>query len=134
MLYKICGKCGSKVEQGHKCLCNKERHKFYDRFFRDKKKSKFYNSKSWRQMSLLCKMKASGLDLYELEINKKIVKGTLSHHIEELEFNQDRALDLSNLIWISNKTHTMIHNEYDKGEDAKKSMQHKLFEIVKKYI
>lgn len=130
MLYKICGKCGKKIAQGNKCSCVKERHKVYDKEFRNKESANFYHSKAWRKLTALCKLKANGLDMWELIVNKRIVKGTLSHHIEELTENKDRALDITNLIWISDKTHNFIHAEYNKSIESKKKLQEKLFSIV----
>lgn len=130
MLYKICGSCGNKVAQGSKCSCTKERHKAYDKEFRNKENTSFYHSKAWKSLTALCKLKANGLDMWEFIINKRIVKGTLSHHIEELEENRDRALDITNLIWVSDRTHAYIHKEYNKSLENKRKLQEKLFLIV----
>lgn len=130
MLMKICGRCGKKIAQGSKYSCVKERHKLYDKEYRNKNAANFYHSKAWKEMTKLCKLKANGLDLYELVINKRIIKGTLSHHIEELEDNRARALDITNLIWVSDKTHAFIHSEYNKSLENKRKLQQKLFLIV----
>lgn len=134
MLYKICGRCGKKIKQKEQCKCKKSRHRVYDRGSRNKESASFYHSKAWKKLTKLCKLKANGLDLYELETNHRVVKGTLSHHIEELQDNRDRALDISNLIWISDKTHALIHKEYKKDEQSKRKMQRLLFSIIKKYL
>lgn len=128
MFYTICNKCGKKIIQGSRCNC---RHRVYDREFRNKDNAKFYNSKPWKRIRDLCKLKSNGLDLFELEINKRIVLGSLAHHIEELEENKDRALDIYNLIWVSSKTHRYIHEQYKKDKEG---MQKILFEIIKKYF
>lgn len=133
MLMTICNTCGKKKPANSKCECSKDRHKVYDREFRDKDSAEFYNSKAWKQLSKLCKAKANGLDIYELIINNKYVVGTLSHHIEELKDNKKRGLDINNLIWISDGTHNYIHSEYDKSAESKKDMQNKLFDILNKY-
>lgn len=130
MLYKICGRCGKKIAQGSKCSCTKQRHKTYDKESRNKENASFYHSKAWKSLTALCKLKANGLDMWELIINKRIIKGTLSHHIEELEENIDRALDITNLIWVSDKTHAYIHKEYNKSPENKRKLQEKLFLIV----
>ena len=132
MLMKICGKCGKKIEATKTCECNKSRHKVYDRECRNKDNAEFYHSKAWKQLTKLCKLKANGLDLYELEVNNKIVKGTLSHHIEELEEARDRALDITNLIWVSEKTHNYIHSVYNKSKEDKNKLKALLFKIVNK--
>ena len=132
MLMKVCGRCGKKIEATKTCECNKSRHKVYDREYRNKDNAEFYHSKAWKQLTKLCKLKANGLDLYELEVNGKIVKGTLSHHIEELEENRDRALDITNLIWVSEKTHNYIHSVYNKSKKDKNKLKALLFKIVNK--
>ena len=134
MLMKVCGKCGKKIEATKTCECAKSRHKVYDREYRNKEHAEFYNSKAWKQLTKLCKLQANGLDMYELEVNGKIVKGTLSHHIEELEDNKDRALDITNLIWVSEKTHNFIHAEYNKSKDNKNKLKALLFKIINKKI
>lgn len=134
MLMKICGKCGKKIGINEVCSCTKERHKIYDREYRNKDNAEFYHSKAWKQLTKLCKLKANGLDLYELEVNGKIVKGSLSHHIEELEDNIDRALDITNLIWVSERTHNYIHSVYNKSKEDKNKLKALLFKIINKKI
>ncbi|WP_462351188.1 endonuclease [Fusobacterium varium] len=133
MLYKICGSCGNKIKHDEICPCRKKRGRGYDRENRNKVNAKFYNSREWKKLTRLCKLRANGLDLYELEINKRIVKGSLTHHIEELEDNRGRALDINNLIWVGDRTHAFIHAEYEKSSEAKEKMQEILFKIIKKY-
>jgi hypothetical protein len=133
MLMTTCTRCGRKKAINVKCECNKDRHKIYNREFRDKDSAEFYNSKQWKSIRNICKAKANGLDIYELIVNNNFVKGTLSHHIEELKDNRARALDINNLIWISDKTHNYIHTQYDKSDEDKKNMQNKLFDILNKY-
>ena len=130
MLMKLCARCGKKTPSNAKCDCVKDRHKIYNREFRDKKSAEFYNSKEWKTLTAICKTKANGLDLYEYVLNNNIVKGELSHHIEEITDNKSRALDIGNLIWISNKTHNYIHSQYNKSAEDKNEMQNKLFEIL----
>ena len=132
MLMKVCSRCGKKIEATKTCECNKSRHKVYDRECRNKDNAEFYHSKAWKSMTALCKAKANGLDLYELEVNNKIVKGTLSHHIEELEEAKDRALDITNLIWVSEKTHNYIHSVYNKSKEDKNKLKALLFKIINK--
>ena len=132
MLMKICGKCGKKIEATKTCECSKSRHKVYDREYRNKDNAEFYHSKAWKQLTKLCKLQANGLDLYELEVNGKIVKGSLSHHIEELEDNIDRALDITNLIWVSEKTHNYIHSIYNRSKEDKNKLKTLLFKIINK--
>ena len=118
MLMKICGKCGKKIGINEVCSCTKKRHKVYDIEYRNKDNAEFYHSKPWKNMTALCKLKANGLDLYELV---------------ELEEDRSKALDINNLIWISYKTHSYIHSEYNKNLESKNKMKEVLFNIIKNY-
>ncbi len=123
MLYKICSNCKKRIQVGKSCGC---RHKEYDREHRNNINSKFYNSREWRRIREVCLIKANYLDEYELCVNNRIVKGSVIHHIIELEEDKTKALDLNNLICVSAETHNYLHAQYKKN---KKSMQKKLFEI-----
>lgn len=133
MLMTTCARCGKKKPIKTKCECSKDRHRLYDREYRDKDSAEFYNSKQWKSLRNICKAKAKGLDIYELMVNHNYVVGTLSHHIEEVKDNKSRALDINNLIWISEKTHNYIHAQYDKSKKDKLDMQKRLFDILNKY-
>lgn len=61
----------------------------------------------------------------------KIEYGNICHHIEELKDNQDRILDIDNLIYVTERHHNMIHSLYDNGK--KELMQKKLFELVNRW-
>lgn len=120
MLYTICSVCGAKHPINVPCNCKKDRDRAYDRG--DRQRAEIYQSRTWKKLTKLCKMKCNGIDLYQYYVNNKIVKGSLSHHIIPVEDDPGRAYDLSNLIWVSHKTHAYIHSSYDKSEAAKKSL------------
>ena len=130
MFYKLCGSCGNKIKIDEVCSCKARRDKAYDRERRDKSKANFYHSKAWKQLTKQCKLRDNGLDLFQLKLNNKIVKGELSHHIEEIGDNPSRKLDLTNLIYVSQATHNFIHSVYNKSDEDKRKLQHILRGMV----
>ncbi len=103
---------------------NKEqaaRHKYYDRYKRDKEAAAFYNSSEWQSVRAAVMRRFMGLDLYEYYINKQIVYAEAVHHIVEISEDWDRRLDISNLIPITSGNHSMIHKLYQK--DKRKAQQ-----------
>lgn len=140
MLFKLCPYCGIKVPQYkedciNKCKekRNKLRNKEYDLYNRDKESTKIYRDKQWGKLTQQCKSKFNGLDIYQLYKYNKIVKGELSHHIKEVKEDKNRVFDISNLIYVSNKSHAEIHTAYKKSKEDKLAMQAYLFKIVQRY-
>ncbi|ENK1244737.1 hypothetical protein AB2063_002950 [Clostridium botulinum] len=140
MLFKLCPYCGVKVPYDmedciNKCRekRNKLRNKDYDLYNRDKESTKIYRDKRWIKLTQQCKSRFNGLDIYQLYKNNKIVYGELSHHIIEVKEDKKRVLDISNLIYLSNKSHAEIHTAYKKSEEDKLAMQAYLFKIVQRY-
>ena len=132
MLMKICGKCGKKIVQDKTCTCQKWRHQFYNRYNRDRIKNTFYHSLAWSRVSKRAKERANGLDEYALEYEQRIIPGNLTHHIFELSDRADLSLSMDNLIYVSMKTHALIHAAYNRDEKSKIEMQNKLIAIRKK--
>nr|DAJ91744.1 MAG TPA: NinG protein [Caudoviricetes sp.] len=140
MLFKLCPYCGIKVPQSqedcdNKCKekRNKLRNKEYDLYNRDKENTKIYRSKQWIKLTQQCKSKFNGLDIYQLYKYNKIIHGELSHHIKEVKEDKNRVYDISNLIYLSNKSHAEIHTAYKKSKEDKLAMQAYLFKIVQRY-
>ena len=131
MLMKIC-KCGRRIKQGEICECQKQRHKRYNENVRDEEKNNFYHSRKWRQVSNAVKERANGLDEYALIYEKRMVKGSIAHHIYEISECEELRFSLENLIYVSSQTHNKIHAEYAKGVTTKNAMQEKLIVIREK--
>jgi hypothetical protein len=60
----------------------------------------------------------------------EIVIADTVHHVIEFKSNKTKALDISNLISLSNSTHAFIHQLYKKDKDK---TQQELFSIISKY-
>lgn len=108
MLTKICSKCGKFYPASGSC-CEKKRHKEYDLYRRDKESAAVYRSKEWSILTVQCKERCNGIDLYILMTEGRIVPGQLCHHIYELDEAPDRRFDINNLLYVSVKSHAAIH-------------------------
>lgn len=99
MIYTICSGCGREIPQGEKCpSCNKERYRNYNKYKRDIKSAKFYNSVEWKRLRDYIFRKYNNLCLKCLIIDKKIVKANTVHHIITIESEWDKRLIEVNLI------------------------------------
>lgn len=136
MLYKRCSGCGKRIPNNVTCKCQaynaRERYKDYNAKRNDKEEQKFYRSKEWvkckehRQIELLY------IDWYEYYINGNIVQGYTLHHIDELKECKERAIDKSNLIYLTQANHIRVHKEYLRSDRDKVKMKQILFECLKK--
>ena len=129
MLMKICAKCGRKLPQGVKCICQNDRHKIYNDNRRDKEKNSFYHSAAWNRLVATVKARANGLDEYALSQGHLEIGNTV-HHIYPIDERPDLKLSPDNLIFLSAKNHNRIHSEYNKDFITKKKLQAKLKHIV----
>lgn len=123
MLNRLCAVCGRTVQQGQRCECQKKRHKAYDREHRDKDKALFYHSKSWARLREQAKVRANGCDEYIRYITKTLTPGVIAHHIFPIDERPELRLRSDNIVFVSARTHEMIHAAYDKGGDDKLRMQ-----------
>lgn len=132
MLMRECQICGKMHRQGEPCPYAKRRNEEYDREHRNYARSAFYHSSSWKAIQKIVKAACHGLDIYEMNVNHRIVKGRIVHHIIPLSEAPEKALVLTNLVYVSDKTHRMIHDAYDKDAESKAKMQRKLFTLSEK--
>lgn len=130
MLKRICTRCRKLHNVNEKCPLPETRHKDYDMYKRDKKSKAFYESKTWRKLQEKIKIKAHGLDMYQMKVNNQLEKGYVVHHIYPLKENPELSLEERNLIYVSNETHNRIHSIYDKSIEDKEKLQKILQRIV----
>lgn len=139
MLYKRCGSCGNKIPHNISCKCQQEnarqRYKEYKANRTDKEQQAFYRSKEWIKCKEHRVVELLNIDWYEYYINNNLVQGYTLHHIEELKECEDRSLDRSNLIYLTQANHIKIHKYYAKSNEEKikmKKILYKCLEIAKK--
>lgn len=116
MMKKTC-KCGKLINYNEKCCseCAKE-HKqdtaYYDRYKRDKDSYSFYRSKAWLNIRVVVMARYNGLCLYSLYVKGRLIPADVVHHIVELNKDKGKALDMGNLIPLSNAVHSKLHTNY----------------------
>lgn len=143
MLYKTCPKCNNKITyelkycevcqviHDNESLMHKSNsNKYYNTEIRDKERSDFYHNISWTRLAEQCKKNFFYLDIYSYYYENKIEYGDISHHIEELEKNDKRKLDINNLIYLTQSHHNHIHAMYKKNYGGMKQI---LFNLVERW-
>lgn len=110
-----------------------ERNKEYDTARRDKAAKAFYNSTAWKETRRRVLVIDHGIDLYIYATEGRVVRATLVHHIIEYKDDATKALDINNLISVSEETHEGTIKRAYANEQSKKEMQQCLFNIIKHY-
>lgn len=135
MIYKICSRCGKRIQEGQTCPCQKIRKaqsdRHYDKHQRDRKSTDFYRSPIWQLTRQRVLSMDQHLDVYQYMTSGRIMIADTVHHIVPLKSDWNRRLDVSNLMSLHHDTHSAIEREYDRvGE---KVMIHTLSEMLAKY-
>lgn len=95
---------------GEQCSCfTKQKHKEYV-------SDDFYKSSQWAKVKKECIQMCCGLDLYSFYVNNIIEYGFTVHHIIPIDVKPELKLIQSNLIYLTESNHRMIHSLYDSGE------------------
>jgi 5-methylcytosine-specific restriction endonuclease McrA len=115
----------------------RERYKEYqNRRRRDKEQKKFqdfYNNEEWKRIREATINGYYGMDILEFYRTGNIIQGEAVHHIIELEDDWNCRVDISNLIYLTEKNHRRVHVEYEKGYKEKKNMQNILFNLIDEF-
>lgn len=130
MINKICSRCGRILPVGERCSCQPAYRRDYNSFRRDKRIAEFRASAAWRQARQLAISRDDGTDQYVLHTTGELRPGFSVHHILPLSTPEgwERRADPSNLITLSDDTHSSI--EYRYKTKYKESIQQELFAIV----
>jgi len=109
-MLKLCS-CGKPIDISlSKCdVCKpkqKERHKLYDRYRRDKEAAAFYNTKAWRLRRDEALLRDFGLCQHCFK-EKKITLATEVDHIIPIRVEWDFRLALDNLQSLCHRCHTI---------------------------
>lgn len=115
----------------------KERHKKYSRNRRNDKEQKqyqdFYSSKAWLKTRDTILSNCYNIDIFEFYRTGRIIQGYTVHHIVTLEDDYDKRLDISNLIYLTQSNHIMIHKIYEKGKREREQMERLLREVLRRW-
>lgn len=115
---RICPRCRTVYSYDFKeCPlgCNKKNKKESDKIYNkcQRVNQDFYDSKEWRILREACKNRFSGICIWTLYKHKRMVKGRVAHHIVPVEINKNLALNIDNLIYVSDEAHREIHLNLD---------------------
>ncbi len=128
-IYKRCPRCHKRIESGNVCSCIKNRHREYDRYSRDQKSKKYYNSSEWRGSRDAALEKDGEIDVYLFMTEGRIVVADTAHHIIPLRDDWSKRNDIDNLISLHHDTHSLIEQMYRKDkEKAQRTLQKMLRE------
>ena len=131
---KRCEECQTKYEQQNKknyTEKDKARWREYQRQREDKAEQNFYTSKAWKLTRDMIANKYYNMDVY-LYMKYGIVEyGNIVHHIVELKEDFSQRLSEDNLILLSQRSHLLIHEEYNNGD--KLALQEELKQMVKDF-
>lgn len=131
---RLCEECEAKYEQQNKKRYtekDKARWREYQKQRDDKTEQNFYTSKSWKLTRDMIVNKYYHMDVY-LYMKYGIVEyGNIVHHIVELKEDFSKRLDEDNLILLSQRSHLLIHEEYNNGD--KVALQEELKQMVKDF-
>ena len=129
MIMHVCNRCGKVLPVGERCTCITPYKKDYNKFKRDKKIERFRQSLEWIQMRRQIMERDGRLDQYLLHTTGELKAGFSVHHIIPLSENWELRLEPSNLITLSDDTHSVI--EYRYKTKQKENLQRELQGIVR---
>lgn len=132
MLYKRCVRCNTRLPYNAICSC-KARYKTNSDSYKDDKEKRFYKSKDWQNTTNIIKNKFNYLDIYSYYVLGQIEKGQVVHHIIALDEDFNKRLSLSNLVYLTEKNHRIIHNLMKKSYKDKEEIQQLLFSLIKRF-
>ena len=100
---------------------NRRRNRKYKQQRNDQKEQHFYKSAIVFYF---------GMDIYEYYTTGRIAEGYTAHHIVELKEDWSKALDVNNIIYLTESNHQLIHEKYKK---SKKQVQRLLYEMILRF-
>lgn len=116
-IYKRCSRCKQRIPSGTTCDCLKQRHKEYDRYFRDKTSKGFYHSSEWIKKRAAVLELDNGIDVYIYMTTGEILLADTVHHIIPLKDDWTKRLDEENLMSLSHDTHSIIEQKYKENKE-----------------
>ncbi|WP_317366356.1 HNH endonuclease [uncultured Tyzzerella sp.] len=132
MIYKRCSRCRTRLDYSTICSC-KAKYKTNSDSYKDDKEKKFYKSKAWQDATNIIKNKFNYIDIHSYYVLGQVEQGEVVHHIIALDEDFNKRLSLSNLIYLTEKNHRIIHNLMKKSPKDKEDVQHLLFSLIKRF-
>ena len=131
---KCCEECHKKYEQQNKKVYtekDKARWREYQQKREDKAEQNFYTSKAWKLTRDTVANKYYHMDVYLFMKYGIVEYANIVHHIVELKDDFNQRLNEDNLILLSQRSHLLIHEEYNNGD--KVALQKELKQMVKDF-
>lgn len=114
MISKQCARCGKRIRIGAGCGCvTSKRHAPTGSDQYSDAVKVFYHTKEWERARDACIHQCHGLDLYSLFVLRKIEYGHTVHHIIPLIDNYALRISQSNLIYLTESNHRILHKLYE---------------------
>lgn len=128
-IYKRCPRCGTRLLSAESCPKCK---RLYEKKQNDKY-TLFYNMADWRKAKQLCINRLAGIDWYEYFTNGRLVNGDTVHHIIPIKDDFSLRLTQSNLIYLTNSNHQLVHKELDAGSERREAIIKALKDALDKW-
>lgn len=129
MIYYRCSHCGKRVEKGKKCGCNFKRE-----YTAPTGTRKLYHTGRWTKLQHTIMQRYNGLDLYALNVHKRIEYAEVVHHILPAEEYPDQFWNPDNLIPLSRHSHDEVHEAYRAGPQEATRLQQQLASLVRSNV
>lgn len=140
-----CQYCGKSLPVGTKCECRFKQSKFqfvYKPFETNSAKpsaksstrsDNFYHSDDWRRLRLVIMSIYNNIDIYSWYKYGRLEPGFIVHHIIPLKDDYSKRADISNLIYLTDDNHRLIHSLMDESDEKKKEVQKELFDMIERW-
>ena len=112
---------------------DKERYKEYKANRTDHKEQRCYGSKEWKIAREKAICFSFGLDLIELYLNNRIVKGETVHHIIEIKEDWNKRLDINNLFYLTQENHLKVHAKMNESKRNKEYIINMLMQLKERF-
>lgn len=118
MIYRRCGRCGRRIEQGTRCTCRKteDRGQQFGKKNSNDPLVKMYHTSRWDKARYYCLNKYNYVDVYRLYKYGELAPADRVHHIETAKKNPERFYDPDNHFPVSDQSHREIHDRYKTDE------------------
>lgn len=138
MMLKFCDYCKTTYPYNGECpnKCKKKRKKENDSYYNlnQRANTSFYDSKEWRLTRVTALNRYHGLCIWTSIKHKRAERATMVHHIVEVRDDKSLALDMDNLIPMSESAHREIHALYRVDKKGTQEELRKIKEIHEKKL
>ena len=132
-----CQYCGKSLPVGTKCECRFDKSNkpliYKPPDIASTKSDSFYHSDEWRRLRLVIMSIYNNMDIYSWYKYGRLEPGFIVHHIIPLKDDYSKRADISNLIYLTDDNHRLIHSLMDESDEKKKEVQKELFDMIERW-